>query len=62
MSSIAIRLNNMLPGTRMIVFADHGFRQDPQFAIYDKYSRSRYVHGGCSPFEVIVPMVVLEKI
>ena len=46
----------------VFLFSDHGFRDNPKFAFSDKYRESRYTHGGCSLWEVIVPLAVLVKL
>ena len=46
----------------IFLFSDHGFKDNPRFNLSDKYSESRYTHGGNSFWEIIVPLVVLLKL
>ncbi|MFC1850756.1 DUF6079 family protein [candidate division CSSED10-310 bacterium] len=48
-------------GDIMVVFADHGFTENPAFSEADKYNQSRYIHGGCSLHEVLVPAAFFYK-
>lgn len=48
-------------GTRILVFTDHGFVENPAFTETRKYDQPRYRHGGGSPFELIVPALLLQK-
>ncbi|MDA8333637.1 MAG: DUF6079 family protein [Peptococcaceae bacterium] len=45
-----------------LFFADHGFRENPQFEPHDKYAAARYTHGGNSPWEVLCPWTAYFKI
>lgn len=49
------RLRDLPPRTLLILFADHGFVENPEFNRADKYGTDRYTHGRDTPFEVIVP-------
>ena len=49
------RLKRLPPRTLLILFADHGFVENPAFDPLAKYENPRYIHGKDSPFEVIVP-------
>lgn len=59
---LAPRLREVPPSSQLLLFADHGFIENPQFEKADKYRASRYTHGGDSPFEVIVPWALLTRI
>ncbi len=48
-------------GGLVLLFSDHGFVQNPKFTEQRKYEQSRYQHGGGTPFEIIVPAVLLQK-
>jgi hypothetical protein len=52
---LLFRLRDLPSRTLLIIFADHGFVENPAFSPADKYRADRYVHGQDSPFEVIVP-------
>jgi len=56
------RLRKLPSRTLLIVFADHGFVENPAFRATDKYETSRYIHGKDSPFEVIVPWAWIMRI
>jgi hypothetical protein len=49
------RLRDLPSRTLLVLFADHGFVENPGFNHGDKYAEERYTHGGETPFEVIVP-------
>lgn len=49
------RLRDLPPRTLLVLFADHGFVENPEFHRNDKYGADRYIHGRDTPFEVIVP-------
>jgi hypothetical protein len=49
------RLKKMPSRTLLILFADHGFVENPAFDPHDKYETQRYIHGKDSPFEALVP-------
>ncbi len=55
-------LKKLPSGTLIILFADHGFIENPAFRPTDKYQSPRYLHGKDSPFEVIVPWAWLMRI
>jgi hypothetical protein len=46
----------------VLIFADHGFRINSQFRKENKYESPRYLHGGNTPAEVIVPWSLLYRI
>jgi hypothetical protein len=57
------RYFSLIPeGRQILLFSDHGFTENPDFRPRDKYRQPRYRHGGASPFEIIVPAVLLEKV
>lgn len=49
-------------GAIVIVFADHGFREDPSFDPRRRYESTRYTHGGGHFLEVMAPAAALLKI
>lgn len=49
------RLVDLPPRTLLFLFSDHGFVENPAFDPADKLALPRYIHGGDTPFEVIVP-------
>jgi hypothetical protein len=49
------RLESLPARTLLILFSDHGFVENPSFTASRKYETPGYIHGGDSPFEVIVP-------
>jgi len=48
--------------TMILIVSDHGYRINHQFNKNEKYDSPRYLHGGDSPQEVIVPWALLYKI
>ena len=52
---LLFRLRDLPSRTLLILFADHGFVENPAFSPADKYGADRYTHGQNTPFEVIVP-------
>ncbi|MFW5991581.1 MAG: hypothetical protein ACOCQN_00105, partial [Halanaerobiaceae bacterium] len=48
--------------TMILIISDHGFRINHNFRKEEKYDTPRYLHGGNSPQEVIVPWALLYKI
>jgi len=56
------RLRRLSPGTLLILFADHGFVENPAFDPSAKYENPRYIHGKDSPFEVIVPWAWVMRV
>ncbi|MFP4015843.1 MAG: hypothetical protein ACLFUI_02315, partial [Halanaerobiales bacterium] len=48
--------------TMVLIVSDHGYRINHQFRKDEKYETPRYLHGGNSPFEIIVPWALLYKI
>jgi hypothetical protein len=61
-SSFAPRIEVLPKRSMIFLFSDHGFKDNPRFNLSDKYSESRYTHGGNSFWEIIVPLVVLLKL
>jgi len=59
---LLFRLRELPPRTLLILFADHGFVENPAFRPTEKYDASRYTHGKDSPFEVIVPWAWVMRI
>jgi energy-coupling factor transporter ATP-binding protein EcfA2 len=59
---LLFRLRRLPPRTLLIIFADHGFVENPAFTPTDKYESPRYVHGKDSPFEVIVPWAWIMRL
>ncbi len=66
LSGAAIKLQGLLEAlpakTLVLLFADHGFAENPAFDAHRKYDAPRYVHGGASLFEVIAPAIVLYRV
>ncbi len=66
LAGAAIKLQGLLdalpPRTLVLLFADHGFAENREFDERAKYEQPRYVHGGASLFEVIVPAAVLYRV
>ena len=56
------RLKRLPSRTLLILFADHGFVENPAFDPSAKYESPRYLHGKDSPFEVIVPWAWVMRI
>ena len=56
------RLKRLPSRTLLILFADHGFVENPAFDPSAKYENPRYLHGKDSPFEVIVPWAWVMRI
>ncbi len=50
-------LSSLSGGTLAVLFADHGFTENPAYQPKEKYKHPRYRHGGSSPFELVVPVV-----
>ena len=65
-SGAAIKLQGILEAlparTLILLLGDHGFTENPAFDPAQKFEEPRYVHGGASLFEIIVPAVVLFKV
>jgi hypothetical protein len=59
---LAPRLRKLPAATQIVLFSDHGFSENPHFEKSDKYRTSRYSHGEASPFEIIVPWILVTKI
>ncbi|UCG11163.1 MAG: hypothetical protein JSU72_11430 [Deltaproteobacteria bacterium] len=56
------RLRDLPARTLLVLFADHGFVENPGFSTTDKYAADRYIHGQDTPFEVIVPWAWVMRI
>ena len=51
-----------LPEQSLILLTgDHGYTINHSFRTEDKHKQPRYLHGGCSPQEVLVPWLLLWK-
>ncbi|MFP4662417.1 MAG: DUF6079 family protein [Halanaerobiales bacterium] len=48
--------------TLILIVSDHGYRINHKFRKEEKYESPRYLHGGNSPYEIIVPWGILYKI
>jgi len=46
----------------ILILSDHGYRINYRFRERDKYENPRYLHGGKSPEEIIVPWALLYKL
>jgi hypothetical protein len=57
LSLMAVEQKNTL----FVMFADHGFRENPAFNPHEKYRYPRYTHGGASPAERLVPVGFFVK-
>lgn len=55
------RLERLDEGELLLIFGDHGFRENPAYEPRDKYEEPRYAHGGISPEEVLVPWALLGR-
>ncbi|MFW6270852.1 MAG: hypothetical protein ACOC4G_12325, partial [Bacillota bacterium] len=55
-------IKNLNSGTPVLIFSDHGFINNYSFQEKNKYQSARYLHGGDSFFERIVPWSLLYKI
>ncbi|HEY3354159.1 MAG TPA: DUF6079 family protein [Polyangia bacterium] len=49
------------PRSLLVLCADHGFVEAPDFDDRDPHARPRYRHGGATPWEVIVPLVAILR-
>lgn len=54
-------LKNLPAGSPVLIFADHGYRINHHFSLDHKYEQPRYLHGGESFFELIVPWALIYK-
>ena len=45
--------------TAVLIFSDHGYRINHKFSERNKFEEPRYLHGGDSAFEIIVPWALL---
>ena len=45
----------------ILIFSDHGYTINHNFKKQDKYEEPRYLHGGKSFHEIIVPWAFLYK-
>ncbi len=59
---LLFRLRNLASRTLLVLFADHGFIENPAFDPTAKYETARYLHGKDAPFEVIVPWAWVMRI
>jgi len=59
---LLFRLRKLPARTLLVLFADHGFVENPAFNPREKYESPRYIHGKDSPFEVIVPWAWVMKL
>jgi hypothetical protein len=59
---LLFRLQDLPSRTLLVIFADHGFMENPAFSYKAKYDTARYTHGKYSPFEVIVPWAWMMRI
>ncbi|MDA8147114.1 MAG: DUF6079 family protein [Thermaerobacter sp.] len=48
-------LDGLPPRAVVLLTADHGFRENPAFPGADPHATPRYLHGGDTPEEVLVP-------
>lgn len=46
----------------ILIISDHGYRLNQQYQPAEKYEHPRYLHGGGTPYEVIVPWALLYKV
>jgi hypothetical protein len=46
--------------TVVVLISDHGFRENPNYDRKDKFRDHRYLHGGKSVFEAVVPVVFFQ--
>ncbi|MFW6311167.1 MAG: hypothetical protein ACOC1K_02915, partial [Nanoarchaeota archaeon] len=54
-------LDNMPASTAVLIFSDHGFTINHNFKYNNKYKEPRYLHGGKSFHEIIVPWAFMYK-
>jgi hypothetical protein len=58
--SVKNYVDRLPKGSLIFLFSDHGFVENMQFKGHK--DEPRYLHGGASPWEVIVPFVAMLKI
>ena len=58
--SVKSYMDRIPKGSLIFLFSDHGFVENLKFK--GGKDEPRYLHGGATPWEVIVPMVVILKI
>ena len=54
-------LDQIKPQSAVLIFSDHGFKINHNFKNINKYEEPRYLHGGKSFYEVIVPWAFMYK-
>jgi hypothetical protein len=54
-------LDNMPASSAVLIFSDHGFTINHNFNNKNKYKEPRYLHGGKSFHEIIVPWAFMYK-
>ncbi|MCF8001960.1 MAG: DUF6079 family protein [Halanaerobiales bacterium] len=54
-------LDKMPASTAVLIFSDHGFTINHNFNYNNKYEEPRYLHGGKSFHEIIVPWAFMYK-
>lgn len=54
-------LDKMPASTAVLIFSDHGFTINHNFKNNNKYEEPRYLHGGKSLHEIIVPWAFIYK-
>jgi len=54
-------LDKIASGTGILIFSDHGYKINHNFNKSDKYEEPRYLHGGKSFHEIIVPWAFIYK-
>lgn len=59
--TLGVWMEEVSPGSMVLIFSDHGFREDRRWKPGARYKRARYHHGGASPWEVLTPLVVLYR-
>jgi hypothetical protein len=59
--TLAVLLEEAPRGSLVLIFSDHGFREDGRWKPSARHKRQRYHHGGASPWEAITPLVVLYR-
>jgi hypothetical protein len=59
--TLAVLLEEAPRGCVVLVFSDHGFRENLRWKAGTQKMESRYFHGGASPWEVLTPFVVLYR-
>jgi hypothetical protein len=59
--TLSVLLEEAPRGTLVLIFSDHGFREDGRWKPSARHKRQRYHHGGASPWEAITPLAVLYR-